>query len=72
MTRRILSFVLSAALIVVASTGCAKKAVYMDGTYGGHSAADDRGNDGQTTLTIAGDKITEAKQADLQLKTKDN
>lgn len=44
----------------------------MEGTYGGHSAADDRGNDGQTTLTIAGDKITEAKQADLQLKTKDN
>jgi len=42
MTRGILSFVLVAVLTVVAFTGCAKKAVYMDGTYAGHSAADDR------------------------------
>jgi major membrane immunogen (membrane-anchored lipoprotein) len=39
----------------------AKKAVYVDGSYVSHAAADDRGNVGQITLTIAGDKTTEAK-----------
>jgi major membrane immunogen (membrane-anchored lipoprotein) len=72
MTRGIVSFVLVAALMVVAFTGCAKKAVYVDGSYVSHSTADDRGNVGQITLTIAGDKITDAKLADLQVKTKDN
>ena len=72
MTRRILSFVLVVALVVVAFTGCAKKAAYVDGSYVGHSAADDRGNVGQITLTIAGDKITEAKYVELMPKTKAN
>jgi major membrane immunogen (membrane-anchored lipoprotein) len=72
MTRRILSLVLVAALMVVALTGCAKKAVYVDGSYVGHSAADKSGNVGQIMLTIAGDKITEAKYTELMPKTKDN
>jgi major membrane immunogen (membrane-anchored lipoprotein) len=72
MTRRIVSFVLVAALMIVAFTGCAKKAVYVDGSYVSHSAADARGNVGQITLTIAGDKITEAKYVELMPKTKDN
>jgi len=72
MTRRILSLVLVAALMVVALTGCVKKAVYVDGSYVGHSAADKSGNVGQIMLTIAGDKITEAKYTELMPKTKDN
>ena len=72
MTRRILSFVLVAALVVVALAGCAKKAVYVDGSYTGHSAQDVAGNVGQIALTIAGDKITEAKYTELMPKTKDN
>ncbi|MFA5789770.1 MAG: hypothetical protein WC976_01710 [Caldisericia bacterium] len=72
MTRGIVAFVLVAALMVVAFTGCAKKAVYVDGSYVSHSTADDRGNVGQITLTIAGDKITEAKYVELMPKTKDN
>lgn len=72
MTRRIFSFVLIAALMAVAFTGCAKKAVYVDGSYTAYSAQDDRGNVGKITLTIAGDKITEAKYVELMPKTKEN
>jgi len=72
MARRIVSFVLVAALMVVAFTGCAKKAAYVDGSYVGHSATDDRGNVGEVTLTIAGDKITEVKYVERMPKTKDN
>jgi major membrane immunogen (membrane-anchored lipoprotein) len=72
MIRRTLTFVLVTALVVIAFTGCAKKAVYVDGTYIGYSAQDDSGNVGQITLTIAGDKIAEAKYTELMPKTKDN
>jgi major membrane immunogen (membrane-anchored lipoprotein) len=61
MTKRILSVVLIAALVVVAVTGCAKKSAYIDGTYVGQSSMDAHGNVGEVTLTIAGDKITELK-----------
>ncbi|MFZ2413227.1 MAG: FMN-binding protein [Candidatus Cryosericum sp.] len=72
MTRRIVSFVLVAALMVVAFTGCAKKSAYIDGTYVGHSSADPHGNVGECTLTISGDKITDVKYIERIAKTKDN
>ena len=72
MTRRILSLALVAVLMVVALTGCTKKTGYVDGSYVGHSATDDRGNVGEVTLTIAGDKITEVKYVERMPKTKDN
>jgi major membrane immunogen (membrane-anchored lipoprotein) len=72
MTKRILSFVLVAALVVVAFTGCAKKATWTDGTYQGLSKVDDYGNLGSATVTIAGDKITDVKYVELTPKTKDN
>jgi major membrane immunogen (membrane-anchored lipoprotein) len=72
MTRRILSLVLVAVLMVVAFGGCAKKAVYVDGTYTGYSKQDSSSNVGRITLTIAGDKITEAKYTELMPKTKNN
>jgi major membrane immunogen (membrane-anchored lipoprotein) len=65
MTKRILSFALVAALMVVAFTGCAKKAAYVDGTYVGFSTPDDRSSIGYA-------KITDATLQDLQLKTTDN
>lgn len=58
--------------MIVALTGCAKKAVYVDGSYVSHSAADDRGNIGYAAITVSGGKITDAKLADLQVKTTDN
>src|SRR5450830_872544 len=72
MTRRIVSFVLVAALVVVALAGCGKNNVNVDGSYTGHSAQDVAGSVGQIALTIAGDKITEAKYTELMPKTKDN
>ncbi|MHB8107297.1 MAG: FMN-binding protein [Candidatus Cryosericum sp.] len=72
MTRRIVSFVIAAALILVAFTGCAKKAAWTDGTYEGFSKVDDYGNLGHATVTIAGDKITVATYVELTPKTKDN
>jgi len=72
MTRGILSFVLVAVLTVVVLTGCAKKAVYVDGSYVGHSAADERGSVGYAIITVSGGKITDAKLAGLQVKTTDN
>ncbi|HWQ22393.1 MAG TPA: FMN-binding protein [Clostridia bacterium] len=72
MTRRIVSFVIAAALVVVAFTGCAKKATWTDGTYEGFSKVDDYGNLGHATVTIAGDKITAATYVELTPKTKDN
>ncbi len=72
MTRRIVSFALVTALLVVAFTGCAKKATWMDGTYEGFSKVDDYGNLGHATVTIAGDKITAATYVELTPKTRDN
>jgi major membrane immunogen (membrane-anchored lipoprotein) len=72
MTRRIVSFALVTALLVVAFTGCAKKATWTDGTYEGLSKVDDYGNLGYATVTIAGDKITAATYVELTPKTKDN
>ncbi len=72
MTRKIISFVLVAALAVVALTGCAKKATWKDGTYEGLSKVDDYGNLGHATVTISGDKITDVKYVELTPKTKDN
>jgi len=56
----------------VALTGCAKKAVYVDGSYVGYSAADNLGNIGYAAITVSAGKITDAKLADLQMKTTDN
>lgn len=72
MTRRIVSFVIAAALVVVAFTGCAKKAAWTDGTYEGFSKVDDYGNLGHATVTIAGGKITAATYVELTPKTNDN
>ncbi len=72
MTKRILAVLLVAALSVAAFTGCAKKAVYVDGTYVGYSAQDAHGNLGEVTLTIAADKITAVTYVERMPKTKDN
>ena len=69
MTRRIVSFVIAAALVVVAFTGCAKKAAWTDGTYEGFSKVDDYGNLGRASVTIAGGKITGATYVELTPKT---
>jgi len=45
---------------------------YTDGTYTGFSAADERGNIGYASVTVAGGKISDAKLLDLQVKTADN
>lgn len=45
---------------------------YTDGTYTGFSAADERGNIGYASITVAGGKISDAKLMDLQVKTTDN
>ncbi|MHB8071401.1 MAG: FMN-binding protein [Candidatus Cryosericum sp.] len=72
MTKRIFAIVLVAALMTVAFTGCAKKAVWTDGTYEGFSAVDAHGSAGHATVTIAADKITAATYVELTPKTKDN
>ncbi len=72
MTKRVLSFVLVTALVVVAFSGCAKKAAWKDGTYEGLSKVDDYGNLGHATITISGGKITDATYVELTPKTKDN
>jgi major membrane immunogen (membrane-anchored lipoprotein) len=45
---------------------------YTDGTYTGFSTADDRGNIGYASITVASGKISDAKLLDLQVKTTDN
>lgn len=45
---------------------------YTDGTYTGFSSADDRGNIGYASITVASGKISDAKLMDLQVKTTDN
>jgi len=45
---------------------------YTDGSYVGFSTADDLGSIGYAIITVSAGKITDAKLADLQVKTKDN
>jgi major membrane immunogen (membrane-anchored lipoprotein) len=45
---------------------------YADGTYVGYSTADNLGNIGYAIVTVSGGTITDAKLADLQVKTADN
>lgn len=45
---------------------------YTDGTYVGYSTADNLGNIGYAAITVSAGKITDAKLADLQVKTIDN
>lgn len=72
MIRTALSTVLITVFVVVSLTGCARKTVYVDGTYPGYSERDSSGNLGQITITIAGDRITRVRYVELIPKTKDN